>query len=81
MTLGNAWAFPAASQEAGLGAMTALAAELRAQTAACDEQRSSDRPLPRARAGISARGRGAVARTQPGDPDSQAVHAGGGQRV
>ncbi len=37
MTLGNAWAFPAASQEAGLGAMTALAGELRAQTAACDE--------------------------------------------
>ena len=37
MTLGNAWAFPAASQEAGLGAMTALAAELRAQTAACDD--------------------------------------------
>ena len=38
MTLGNAWAFPAASQEAGLGAMMALAAELRAVTAACDEQ-------------------------------------------
>jgi L-alanine-DL-glutamate epimerase-like enolase superfamily enzyme len=37
MTLGNAWAFPAASQEDGLGAMLALAPELRAQTAACDE--------------------------------------------
>jgi len=36
MTLGNAWAFPAASHEAGLGAMTALATELRALTAACD---------------------------------------------
>ena len=31
MTLGNAWAFPAASQEAGLGAMKALAGELRAR--------------------------------------------------
>ena len=29
MTLGNAWAFPAASQDAGLGAMKALAAEMR----------------------------------------------------
>src|SRR5215831_14930168 len=36
MTLGNAWAFPAASQDAGLGAMKALAAELRRLTAACD---------------------------------------------
>jgi L-alanine-DL-glutamate epimerase-like enolase superfamily enzyme len=37
MTLGNAWAFPAATQGDGLGAMMALAGELRAQTAACDE--------------------------------------------
>jgi L-alanine-DL-glutamate epimerase-like enolase superfamily enzyme len=37
MTLGNAWAFPAASQEAGLGAMVALAGDLRTLTAACDE--------------------------------------------
>jgi L-alanine-DL-glutamate epimerase-like enolase superfamily enzyme len=37
MTLGNAWAFPAASQEAGLGAMKALAADLRSLTADCDE--------------------------------------------
>jgi L-alanine-DL-glutamate epimerase-like enolase superfamily enzyme len=37
MTLGNAWAFPAAPHETGLGAMTALAAELRGHTAACDE--------------------------------------------
>ena len=37
MTLGNAWAFPAASQDAGLGAMRALAGKLRASTAACDE--------------------------------------------
>jgi L-alanine-DL-glutamate epimerase-like enolase superfamily enzyme len=37
MTLGNAWAFPAASQDAGLGAMKALADELRPVTAACDE--------------------------------------------
>lgn len=37
MTLGNAWAFPAASQEAGIGAMRALADKLRVVTAACDE--------------------------------------------
>ncbi len=37
MTLGNAWAFPAASHEAGLGAMVALAGALRAITAACDD--------------------------------------------
>ena len=37
MTLGNAWAFPAASQDEGLGAMIALADRLRAQSAACDE--------------------------------------------
>jgi L-alanine-DL-glutamate epimerase-like enolase superfamily enzyme len=38
MTLGNAWAFPAVAHDAGLGAMTALAGELRALTAACDEE-------------------------------------------
>jgi len=37
MTLGNAWAFPAASQDAGLGAMKALAVELEKHTAACDD--------------------------------------------
>jgi L-alanine-DL-glutamate epimerase-like enolase superfamily enzyme len=37
MTLGNAWAFPAASHDEGLGAMTALAARLDRETAACDE--------------------------------------------
>jgi L-alanine-DL-glutamate epimerase-like enolase superfamily enzyme len=37
MTLGNAWAFPAASQDVGLGAMRALAGELRGVTADCDE--------------------------------------------
>ena len=36
MTLGNAWAFPEAGAD-GLDAMMALAGELRAQTAACDE--------------------------------------------
>ncbi len=36
MTLGNAWAFPAASQDAGLGAMRALADSLRGVTASCD---------------------------------------------
>ena len=38
MTLGNAWAFPSVGQEAGLGAMVALAGELRRLTAECDEQ-------------------------------------------
>ena len=37
MTLGNAWSFPAATQDAGLGAMRALADELRTRTAACPE--------------------------------------------
>jgi L-alanine-DL-glutamate epimerase-like enolase superfamily enzyme len=37
MTLGNAWAFPAVPHDVGLGAMMALATELRALTAACDE--------------------------------------------
>jgi hypothetical protein len=37
MTLGNAWAFPAATQDAGIGAMRALAGKLRDLTAACDE--------------------------------------------
>jgi L-alanine-DL-glutamate epimerase-like enolase superfamily enzyme len=37
MTLGNAWAFPAASQDAGLGAMRALAGRLHDITAGCDE--------------------------------------------
>jgi L-alanine-DL-glutamate epimerase-like enolase superfamily enzyme len=37
MTLGNAWAFPAAPHDVGLGAMKALADELRPLTAACDE--------------------------------------------
>jgi L-alanine-DL-glutamate epimerase-like enolase superfamily enzyme len=38
MTMGNAWAFPAASHEVGLGAMLALGDELRTVTAACDER-------------------------------------------
>src|SRR6185312_8773829 len=37
MTMGNAWAFPAASQDAGLGAMTSLAGELSSLTSACDD--------------------------------------------
>src|ERR1700741_967575 len=37
MTMGNAWAFPAASQDAGLGAMTSLARELSSLTSACDD--------------------------------------------
>jgi L-alanine-DL-glutamate epimerase-like enolase superfamily enzyme len=38
MTLGNAWAFPAAAQDVGLGAMTALAPRLAAITRDCDER-------------------------------------------
>jgi L-alanine-DL-glutamate epimerase-like enolase superfamily enzyme len=38
MTLGNAWAFPAAPHDVGLGAMQALAAELRTVTQACDDR-------------------------------------------
>ena len=37
MPLGNAWAFPAASQDDGLGAMKALAVDLSRITADCDE--------------------------------------------
>src|SRR6185369_14353712 len=37
MTLGNAWAFPAASQDDGIGAMTDLAVSLRSITASCNE--------------------------------------------
>jgi L-alanine-DL-glutamate epimerase-like enolase superfamily enzyme len=37
MPLGNAWAIPGVPYDASLGAMTALAGELRRQTAACDE--------------------------------------------
>jgi L-alanine-DL-glutamate epimerase-like enolase superfamily enzyme len=37
MTLGNAWAFPAASQEQGLGSMRALADRLSKITGACTE--------------------------------------------
>ena len=37
MTLGNAWAFPAAPQDEGLGAMVALADAFRGTTAACSE--------------------------------------------
>ena len=36
MSLGNAWAFPAAPQDEGLGAMKALAEDLHKVTAACD---------------------------------------------
>ena len=37
MTLGNAWAFPAAPHDVGLGAMRALADDLRPITAECDD--------------------------------------------
>jgi L-alanine-DL-glutamate epimerase-like enolase superfamily enzyme len=38
MTLGNAWSFPSAPYDVGLGAMKALAEELTPLTADCDEQ-------------------------------------------
>jgi L-alanine-DL-glutamate epimerase-like enolase superfamily enzyme len=47
MTLGNAWAFPAAPHEQGLEAMKDLAAALADLTASCDEQ---GHPLDLARA-------------------------------
>jgi L-alanine-DL-glutamate epimerase-like enolase superfamily enzyme len=37
MTLGNAWAFPAAPHDVGLDAMTALADRLKGVTASCEE--------------------------------------------
>ena len=37
MTLGSSWSFPSVSYDEGLGAMKALAGEVRAQVAACDE--------------------------------------------
>jgi len=37
MTMGNAWAFPAAPHDIGLAAMKGLASELRDATAACDD--------------------------------------------
>ena len=37
MTLGNAWAFPAASHDVGLGAMKALADACARVTGACDD--------------------------------------------
>jgi L-alanine-DL-glutamate epimerase-like enolase superfamily enzyme len=37
MTMGNAWAFPAATQEVGLPAMKALAARIEGITAGCDD--------------------------------------------
>ena len=81
MTLGNAWAFPAAPQDDGLGAMKALAGELRAATAACDEAghpidlfRALEPEYLRAAADVSA-ARG-LRRAH-----SQAVHARRRQRV
>ena len=38
MTLGSTWSFPAVPYDVGLGAMIALAGEMRRLTAACDEQ-------------------------------------------
>jgi L-alanine-DL-glutamate epimerase-like enolase superfamily enzyme len=38
MTLGNAWAYPAAPHDVGIGAMTALAGVLRDRTADCDDR-------------------------------------------
>lgn len=46
MTLGNAWAFPAAPQDVGLDAMKVLAGDLRRITADCDE---SGHPIDLAR--------------------------------
>ena len=53
MTLGNAWAFPAASQEEGLGAMRALADELRRRHGGLRRRGPSARSRARARAAVS----------------------------
>jgi L-alanine-DL-glutamate epimerase-like enolase superfamily enzyme len=62
MTLGNAWAFPAVPHDASLGAMKALAGDLQAITAACDEKghpidlfRALEPPYLRAAQAVSAR--------------------------
>ena len=81
MTLGNAWAFPAASQDVGLGAMKALADELNPITADCDENGHPDRSVSGARAAVL-RAAAAVSQAQALPvADPQALHAGGRQRV
>ena len=82
MTLGNAWAFPAASQDAGLGAMRALADELRTAHGGCDETRPSHRSVPRARARVPRAAAADVsARARAAGADPQALHARRRQRV
>jgi L-alanine-DL-glutamate epimerase-like enolase superfamily enzyme len=63
MTLGNAWAFPAAGQDAGLGAMRALADELHTVTGDCDD---AGHPLDlfRVLEPVYLRAAGAVSRTR-----------------
>jgi L-alanine-DL-glutamate epimerase-like enolase superfamily enzyme len=61
MPLGNAWAFPGVPYDASLGAMTALAGELRRQTAACDE---SGHPIDLSRALDPAYAKAAAATSQ-----------------
>ncbi len=81
MTLGNAWAFPAAPEDVGLGAMKALAAEIRAQTAACDD---TGHPIDLFRVLEPQYLRAAaqsLADAPPGGADSKALHARRGERI
>ena len=62
MTLGNAWAFPAASQDAGLGAMKTLAATLRSRR----RRRATTAAIPSISSGRSNRPTSAAPTTSHG---------------
>ncbi len=81
MTLGNAWAFPAAAHDVGLGAMKALADELQPVTASLRRARPSDRSLSCARARVPARCRRGLVGARARRAHPQAVHARRRQRV
>ena len=81
MTLGNAWAFPAAPQDAGLGAMKALAGRLRSRHRRLRRDGAPRRSGPRARPGLPSRRDAAFGQPGAAGADSQAVHARGGERL
>ena len=81
MTLGNAWAFPKATQEEGLGAMMALADALRDVTAACDEE-GHPLDLWRVLEPAYLKAADTVGRdTEPVQPDPEVVHPRGGESL
>ena len=82
MTLGNAWAFPAASQDAGLGAMRALAG----RTASARPPPATKRAIPSISSGRSsphtcARQPTLSRAAGPAGPHSEALHARGRERL